>query len=246
MDFVRSLPHGHKKKKPKTEARPKNELLTAQFLVTRALQGFYAQSENDVVASLICSSGKYPGCEELLPQCAQEGVWRDGNFSQGYAPKLKAEAKPSELVYSKEQQEAYFVRASWIWTHLLLGPALYDGDFGKGVQLVDRLAKLLRVQAATIRNGSRSMAALLDLQLPVVEPNACKHPTARRSHPRRDSARREALVPDEEKSTERKAFEQCVLHVLDWRLALAKDDDYGLHDIMINPTGLPKTYYEMT
>jgi hypothetical protein len=228
-------------------------LQTSDLVLSRAKSHMYLNQEDTYA----------PVLDELGPEC-EDGEFVLGHMAQGVVKPFSSKDPDGKLdEYSIANQEAAFVRTNWIFSHLLMRSEGEESTsdaphIRKAVRLVDRAAHTMRWVSGKMEERAHALAKLLGI-VPEAEAAAVaklvpEHPLQIVSHFHRlpfdfqhgYACQCKNLLALDEKSEALLDFENTVCEVFGFRVCDSGPHYMKTSDVVINNTGLRKTYKTMT
>ena len=221
-----------------------------------SVQSIYMQSPADIVASLGRPRPNLGKFGDVLTNDDIYGEWVDGFMAQGYArpfPHPKT-LDSNPLRFREMDHIASLVRTNWIFSHMFLA-SKNGGKFDECVKLVERAAMTMRRVSDAITKNANALAQTIGFDTRAVEEiELVQEHELQVFVPRlafdisefflQRFRERGDVVPIEEKSEARVAFEVAVCNVFSF--GVCTDLDGCFNGVQLSATGLRKRYVEMT
>jgi hypothetical protein len=218
-----------------------------------SVQSIYMQSTADIVVSLGRSMPDLGNFGDVLTNDDIYGEWVNGYMAQGYArpfPHPKT-LDSNPLRFREMDHIASLVRTNWIFSHMFLA-SKNGGKFDECVKLVERAAMTMRRVSDAIAKNANALAQTIGFAVEEVElvqehdlqvfvPRLANDISEFFLERHRE---RGEVVPIEEKSEARVAFEVAVCNVFSF--GVCTDLDGWFNGVQLSATGLRKRYVEMT
>jgi hypothetical protein len=221
-----------------------------------SVQSIYMQSTADIVVSLGRSMPDLGKFGDVLTNDDIYGEWVNGYMAQGYArpfphPKTSSSLDSNPLRFREMDHIASLVRTNWIFSHMFLA-SKNGGKFDECVKLVERAAMTMRRVSDIIAKNANALAQTIGFAVEEVE--LVQEHDLQVFVPRlafdisefflERHRERGEVVPIEEKSEARVAFEVAVCNVFSF--GVCTDLDGWFNGVQLSATGLRKRYVEMT